>query len=266
MKTAVLCLFLLSVALAYRVENGTIIPDVKEVDGRLMMDVDIEGGIETADGTVNATVVYGRFPNAKKRQSTPLATFYQNSNGGGTSWTATLPTLLYPGGIPYLTDKVTSIDLLDMNYILHVYTGFDYSGTCWSFRSPIRIYNLADYGINDAISSIRFVYVGSDYGAVILYQHGNYAGKSIYVPGSTTTTYYPNIQTTASISGMCGVMGNDMVSSLILLKWSATTLYRDGNFGGTFINYGISHSDYEYVPSMGSYSDWVSSLEVVRYA
>lgn len=231
------------------------------------MDVDIEGGIETDNGIVNATVVYGRFPNLNKRQQSPLATFYSDSNGGGLTWTAMYPYLEYGGGVAAnMMDKISSIDMLDMNYILYVYTDFNYGGNCWSFRSPIRIYNLADYGINDAILSVRFVYVGLDYGAIVLYQDSNYKGKSMYVPAAPSgTTNYPDIRTTGSISGMCGNFGNDKLSSFMIFKWTYVTFYKDTDLQGP--NYGYSAAGaYDYTASLPNANDQISSLSLIRYA
>lgn len=245
------------------VNRSVYLPDMRKTNGRTEMDLCMEGGVRVNGTLFNATLVRGKFPSETKtrgKRSTNIATFWADKDGGGGSFTADTDQLWYNNlASTGWANTISSFTILDLNYIVCLYTGEDESGTVWCFRSPIQIYDLSNYGLNDAINSIELAYEGTPESAVILFEDSNYEGKSVYLPAASGGTEYPQIDNTEQIAGWGGNIGNDKLSSLILLDWTAVYIYQNTNYGGGVMDYGYSSNSYDYVAQV-SHNDWASSL------
>ena len=157
---------------------------------------------------------------------TTIATFYEHSDYTGQFINLTTADLdiadLSQNGFPNLYDKISSLKIFDITYIIYVYTGTYFTGTAWAFRYPAKPQNLSQYGINDEIKSIKAVYVGAATASCILYEDSDALGRSSYIGGpiridNVTQTNYP------------GTIRNDKLSSLTLYNHTKVTLYKDIN-------------------------------------
>lgn len=257
-------ILLICLALA-AAQNITVpfLPEIREVDGYTQVNIDLEGGHEQDGIIFNATLVHGRFPemNTKRnKRITNVATFCKNSNLGGSCFTMTDAQLaIYDLGTIGFANSITSLQVLDLTCTVHVWTQINGQGTCWNFRSPVQVGNMADYGLNDNIESII---INCDRGytprGLILYENSGYSGKSAYVTGTfvPNSNNYPTMASTST----CGVVGNDKVSSLILLSYTKVVLYPDINYGGTPVFYGVGDAQYYYYTAVPN--DQASSVSV----
>jgi len=237
-----LLLLLVSVGLCfgYVIQNGTVIPDVSIIDGEYVMDIAMVGGIRYKNAFINGTLVYGDTHESRARTTvySTLAIFYINSNGGGSALALTSEELVYNDLSVYhgFSNSISSIQILNLNFILNVYTSTYLGGTCWTFRSPIQVYNLANYpGLNDKIQSLQFIPTGTGVGGSTMYENTNYQGLSVYVSSGTGTggtMDYPNIADTASVSGYCGIFPQNALSSVIVLNPGLFTYYTGLDFTG----------------------------------
>lgn len=176
--------------------------------------------------------------------------------------------LNWPTSSGYFTPGISSLRVLDMNYVIHIFRDINYGGAKWGFRNPVTVVDLDDYGLNDNTLSIKATYVGNEAG-VTLYENAYYDGKSIYVGygnfnSMSTASYFPNAS-----PGTAGSIGNDKVSSLIALPYTNVVLYQDINLNigcgsCSTSSYPNDASTILYV-SQVSPNDWASSLIVGHF-
>lgn len=154
-----------------------------------------------------------------------IATFYVDSNFGGSSISLTPSLLTIPNLSTYgFNDKISSLKCFDRNYFVTIYSDANYTGSSWRFRAPMIAANLGDYSFQDNISSIKAEWTDDTIeGNAVLYKNSDGTGKGFYVTGP------------AQFSTMNGTdLGNDSVSSVMLYPNTSVRLYQDINFGGTF--------------------------------
>ena len=162
------------------------------------------------------------------------ATFYENTNYGGTSFTASVG-----GDISDMrninnvnwNDKVSSLKL-GKNVCVMAYQDINYKGGAWWFPGNglcVRnIPNLVDFGWNDKMSSIQMKSKDACGGAepgdneVIFYEHKNFQGAS-----KTATA-------DADVTDMRYWDGNwnDKVSSMKIGSNACVTVWQNINYGG----------------------------------
>lgn len=158
---------------------------------------------------------------------TTIALFYIDSNFGGTPFglltTTNLSVADLSQGFPNLSNRISSLQCLDPNYVVQVFTGVNFTGTRWDFRAPTVARSLSQYGLNDNIKSVRAVYDARNIGTATFFQDFNLTGKSMYAPGNAKTIISDNTPNT-------GAIGNDTLSSMWLYDRTKVTLYRDTFF------------------------------------
>lgn len=196
----------------------------------------------------------------KNYQSSPVvqtvsdvAAFFEDSNFNGNVLAMPTNDLTYnnlSNRSPNLYNKVSSVWCYDNQYYCILYNQINYAGTYWSFRAPTVVTNLSTYNFNDQTKSIYGVYIG----------------------GTPTITYFKdNQQSGLSVLYLAGVnvsdmstipIGNDSLSSMILMPGCGVTLYRDTVYGGPTVSYTNDTGAPKLINLGGtSYNDWCSSFQ-----
>lgn len=245
MSPTILVLVLLSASLCFgfRVHNTTMVLDVNEHG---MMDMVVEGGVLKNGAIIGGNIVYGKYQshnNSKardngRRQATTVVTLWQNSDQGGTFVALTDSTLEYPNLADYsFANEASSMLMATTNYVVNVYTGTSFTGSCWSFRTNAVVGNFDVYsGFNDHIQSVLLIPVPSGAGGSTMYQNSNFGGISVYLPSGTgeySQMNYPDITDTAAVSGFCGAFPNKALSSVIVLAPGQFQFFPDPDCTGT---------------------------------
>lgn len=218
--TLVVALLIIVNAFGHRTKGLVIIPEIKIVNKNIITDITIEGGVVKDEVIFNATVVYGQYPIDNKNYSN-VVTLYQNCNGMGPSLTLTDKSLTYNDLSNYnFTNVISSIQLLDLNYIINAYTQPNFTGYCWTFGSPIMVYDLQDYGINDKVQSILLINKNNNHVASIIYAKADFRGSSLYVANNLNHV------------NLCGTLPINTLSSIIILPYASFFYWAniDNNF------------------------------------
>jgi hypothetical protein len=200
----------------------------------------------------------------EKRQASVVASFWTDSDLSGNHVNILTNALEIPNlslVLGNFYNSISSIHVINLDYVVTVYTGIGFTGTSWAFRSTAPVNNLAQYGINDQIKSIKGVlgqtWTGPWTGAVVLFEDSNYGGKSIYVEGGS---YGP--LTTAAYNG-AGNFGNDKLSSAIIFPATSAQFFQNADFTPTSTKVPVTASSLGYVGiSNFSPGDWASSIIV----
>ena len=192
-RSLVLVFVLVSVSLCfgYRIHsnNKTILHEHKRIDGRLYRDVTVKGGTVNEDGSIlNGVIVRGEYPVPKIRsngkRSNNVVTFCTNSNMGGDCITMTDSSTVYSTMPTGFSNSISSLEVLDPNYAVFIFTETDAGGLCWTFCAAAAVNNLEDYDLNDQINSVTFASNPGDTSTVTLYQdHDLEGGNLIRRPG-----------------------------------------------------------------------------------
>jgi hypothetical protein len=267
----VFLLFTVSLCFAYKVVgNGTIIPDQKIIDGELVMDVTIEGGVlDEYNNVVNGTLVYGKYPTLNKRgndirQTNPVLTIYTDNNLGGSSLT------IYSGSLstnpyywkfgttnPTFYNSVSSLIQNSISYVVTLTVDPNCGGAsgCWTWRTPVATQVLGDYGANDVFNCAIISLASAD--GIQIYADSSMAGKSAYLPsGNPPNTFetYSDISSASSVSNTCGNLPNYAMSSFVLLPHTGVYFWPSTNFNGArWPNSGTSSNPSNYINSGSNY-------------
>lgn len=162
------------------------------------------------------------------------AIFYENTNYGGTSFTASvggdITDMRNISGVNW-NDKVSSIKL-GKNVCVMAYQDINYKGGAWWFPGnglcTRNIPNLVDFGWNDKMSSIQMKSKDACGGAepgdneVIFYEHKNFQGAS------KTATFDSDVADMRYWDGNW----NDRVSSMKIGSNVCVTVWQNINYGG----------------------------------
>jgi len=210
------------------------------------------------NATASAIVGPGGNSTVHKRQTTIYATFWQDNNWLGTQMSMDDTNMNIPDLTTYgFLNKISSFQMFDYHEVIQVFTGKNYIGNGWAFRTNVAVGTMSPFNMNDLIESIKTIAVAPGAPGVTLYVDNSCQGLSAYLG----TGNWPNI---ALASSYGGVVPDNSVSSLLVLPGTTVTLYADQNYGGTTATYSVpaKGSSTAYTLSPG---DWASSVKVAAY-
>lgn len=195
----------------------------------------------------------------------PTVSLWQNSDYTGQ--VLTLSTMIWIADLstqsPNLANAVSSVswDLLAQDSVLTLFDGTTYGGSCVSVRMPDRVHNLGVFGFNDKAQSLKLESASGIPGVTLCEDTNCDTDKSSYAVGYANN--WANYTQIWNVNG-CNNIGNDELSTVIVMPHTRVYLYKDSNFGGgaplIFENTGAVAYQYYNMPA--GWGDEVSSLKV----